>query len=174
MKSNLFAKDNLKIARIGYYSKERNGIVLEKSDAYAILYLDKDDNQRGYYNVFDEKHALPVFRRSRVYTNYTKDGEPYGTMIIQVGGRDVTGPCYIIDDSDALCFLPQLVTKNRLKEIIYRSKYFFPDRLSLLNADKPRQRIKHFFKMVGDDDRYLKLIDYFNRNDELGIQYVKK
>lgn len=174
MKTNLYHRDKLRLARIGYFSKERNGVVMEKSNAYAIVYPRDCEHENDYYNVFDEEYALPVFKRSRVYSNYTRDGEAFGTKVYQVGGNVETGPCYVIEDSSVLDCLPNLVTRNSIKELIYRSKSFFPDRLSLLKNDTFPQMIKHFFQLIGDNDKYIQLADYFNRHDELGIQYVKK
>lgn len=172
-------KDKLKLAKIKYYDSKHNGVggveLSTPVDAYAFLYKINDT----YINLFDPIEELPIFKRTK-YTNTTKDGEDYGNMLVQVSGTNTSGPCFVIENIT----MPQLlgnnisenITYDILKNYIYDSSRFFPDRIELYRIDNSlslnRKNYIRRKKLSKDIESLHTLKEYFNSHD-YGKTYIK-
>ena len=169
METKTYKREGLRLGRIGYFSEKHNGVALDKSNAYALLY--KDEENEEYSSIFNDS-KYPIFERIPYYANYTKDGEPYGSKIICVGGTEKTGPCYVIETEPLfVSFLPFTVTLEQLKLLMFRSETFFPDRMALLELEPDKRWVRRLKKH--DRLQLERLEDYFN-SQEVAIQYIKR
>lgn len=162
-----YHREGLRLGRIGYFSVEHNGVALEKSNAYAIIYNDGEE----YHNIFNDSD-FPIFERSPFYANYTKDGEPYGSKVVHVGGTEASGPCYVIEDEPYFeRIAPAVVDIDTLKNIMYASCYFFPDRVALLETEDNCRWVR---KLKKEDKKRLAHLEEFFKSQEVAIQYIKR
>jgi len=157
---------DLKLARIRYFDRKMNGAEVTGIDAYAFLYQVGDE----YINLFSEEDSYPVFGRVP-YTNTTRDGEDFGTKIVQLAGEDESGPCYIIDVDDCSEFFGEdKMDLRTLKEYVMRSDKFFPARYKMLTENASRSsKILNYKKINADRQMLKKFNEYLFSGREIGF-----
>lgn len=156
MENKKFNTKDLKLARIRYFDKKMNGAEVTNIDAYAFLYQVGDE----FINVFNEEDSFPVYGRTP-YSNTTRDGEDYGTMIVQLSGDTESGPCYIIDVDDcSKLFGKETMDYSTLREYVIRSDKFFPARGKMLTEGSRSFKLLNYKKIQEDKKNMTRLNEY--------------
>ena len=157
----------LKLAKVRYYDAENNGAELSDIDAYAFLI-----NVNGHYiNLFDPIEELPVYDRT-FYTNTTRRGDDFGTLIKHIDGAIEDGPCYILERMDlGRIFKGDTIKISELVNYIFKSDKFFVDRLNLYKENKgslPRNTISKN-KLKEDVLKMFRLEEYLNGHERTKV-----
>lgn len=122
-----FDKNKVWLAEMKYYSKENNGIELSEPLTYAFV-VDLGDGE--FANPFDVSEDFPVFKRT-LYSNYTADGESYGTKVVLVNTIDRTGPCYVLSKNVGdMGLMGDIVSSEQLIDYMFKNSetLYFKDR----------------------------------------------
>ena len=155
MISKTMKSENVRLARVRYYDVERNGLEVDDINAYAFLLK----TGTSYINIFDMTSNYPVFDRVP-YSNTTKNGEDYGTKVIQISGDpDKSGLCYVLEATTGKSlFNLDEVTDELLKIYMIHSNKFFVDRMNILQESPSLlQKIGNLPKLVADEKKHARL-----------------
>ena len=157
---------DLKIAQVRYFDASHNGVLVPHLEAYVIL---QRITENQYVNVFHPEVEYPVYERIP-YSNTTKDGWEFGTMIMQVSGKSEDGLCYVMLATPVQDVLGvEQVTMEELEEVVLRWKEFFIDRIDLLK----KQKNFIFSKQLREDKKKMKIFQEYIDSCEKGLQYHK-
>ena len=163
--SKVFLTENLILARIGFWSEEKQEIAPELSDAYALLYIDPQ-------------------RRGAVCDPVRADGEPEYPVfgVTESGGilcdrRPQEGLCFVLTDKARQLsgFNHRYVTRGYLAEYMLNSDCFFYNRLSLLQNVTGIRRVRCFNTIRKDRQSFFALQEYLrvHRREEENMQFAK-
>lgn len=133
-----FDKNKVWLAEMKFYSKENNGIEVSDPLTYAFV-VDLGDGQ--FANPFNVSDEFPVFKRT-LYSNYTQDGEGFGTKVVLVNTIDRTGPCYILSKNVGdMGLMGDIVSSEQLIDYMFKNsdRLFFKDRKQFAK-DKLKKR----------------------------------
>ena len=147
---NKFKRDKIYIAGVRYFDKEHNGIELGDNLTYVIVAKKGRGKKAVYYNVFDNTETYPVFKRSKYYSNYTKNGEAYGTKMVLRSGKATSGPCWILEEKLSEDKFDEEITINELEELMIESDKYFKDRKNLIYKRVKKNPIKMLKKISQD------------------------
>ena len=127
-KDNLFFDSkSVWLAELKYYSKENNGIEYNGYPlSYAFL-IDLGDGQ--FANPFNLTDNLPVFKRT-FYSNYTLDGESFGTKVFLANDIDKTGACYVLSKNVTNMGIDgDVISSLEMIDYMFDSGLYFKDRV---------------------------------------------
>lgn len=146
MSSIKFKRENLFLAEVKYFDKEKKGI--EVSDNLSYVVVARCGNEKDgytYFNALDMNDIHPVFERSSCYTNYY-NGMDYGNKMIFVGGWLENGPCWVIKSELSRRCFDEDVSLEEIEEAVLNSSNYFKDRKNI--ALKRFKKMKEPFKMI--------------------------
>jgi len=156
--SRVIKTENLRLAAIRYYSK---GVGVEVSDpvGYKVLEEYGKDTYINPLNISDE---YPIFERAP-YANVNNDGFEYGSKMRLVNDVNVSGPCYVLFNTNLKdSFEEDLITVEDLEEYILRSNYYFRER-SQIALDRikyhPIQMLRILKKDTKSEEKYNKFFE---------------
>lgn len=162
---NKIKTNRLFLAGVRYFDIEHNGVEILPLEAYAFL----TEVNGKYVNIFSPEEELPVYKRVP-YSNTTRDGEDYGSMIMLVNGEVVEGPCFVLE-AEQPYFRKEEMTMEELEQYIVSSDKFFVDRIKILQ--NKRKLLFGRKKLQKDLSDLEKLNDFFG-SYEKGITYRKE
>lgn len=172
----MISTDRIRLAELKYFDAKHNGIEYGDAQSYVLLYEvpDKCTSSVKYVNFFDFCDTYPVFKRSKFYGAFTKDGVDFGTKIVPVSDDVSTGPCFLLTDVNFRdVFGRDNVTIDVLENYILKSEKYFKDREMIA-----RRRLHDFREPIGmvriinkDKKSRAKMEEFFA---ERGIQKIIK
>lgn len=166
------SSSKIKLADLRFY-EDGLGIELTDSQSRGIL-IDFLGNE-NYINPFILEESYPVFKRT-LGTNFTGDGESFGTKLLHVSNSLATGPCWVLDRTDFAGVIGKdEVTVDELEEFVLKSPEFFKDRMSVVQrrvADGDDSSMMQ--EIIEKDEKAIAAMhDFFNER-EIGYQKVKE
>ena len=178
MNEKMIDSKNIRLGRLTYFDTVHNGSAVPPVGAYVFMVKDG-----LYYNPFDLTMDLPVYDRTP-YTNTTKNGEDFGTKIVNVQGEVTDGLCVVLEKIDVgEYFGKEQMNLNMLKECILNSDSFFIDRIKLFEQEKNEQGILKMFskkerklasKVAEDKMKLEKLLIFLDEcNSEKEIHHTR-
>ena len=174
MEKRVINTKDLKLARVKYFDTEHNGAELTDIEAYVFLQKVGDE----YANVFELSDSTPVLDRVP-YSNYTKDGEPFGTRLVHVNGELTDGACYVIEPVNVSEMLRRReyseserkdISLDELTQYVMSSDMFFVDRINLIMSQGRPKLHKGVLKR---DRANMDRLQQYLLSHEKGYQYVK-
>lgn len=162
----------LRLAQFRYYNLERQASEIPDDKAYTIL----AEINGTYINVLNPLETLPVYDRSSVYKNYTKDGmHEFGNKIFLVNGEEQDGPCFILELINMQNeFGKEIVTMKDIENYVLNSRMFFPDRLKLLEINRKQISSLYRKKLLLEDTQKLNRFNEYFSSFEKGKELEKK
>lgn len=147
------------------YSVEHRGVELNN---YGYVFLKKClyNDEEKYINLLNYFDEYPVYKRYPV-SNYTKDGESYGTKIVQVCGEEKDGPCFVIFSHEKIenLFNDEYISLNDLEKIALDGNYFFKDFEDVVEESNLSFFEKRKYLKKHKEER-IKLNEYLNSLNE--------
>ena len=146
-----FDSKNVWLAELKYYSKENKGIEYNTTPlSYAFLV---DLGEGEFVNPFNVGEDFPVFKRT-LYSNYTLDGESFGTKVLLVNNVEKTGACYVLSknvvdmgiNGDMICSLEMI-------DYMFDSGLYFKDRMQFAK-DKFKGHPIKLKKFMYDEEKH--------------------
>lgn len=159
--NTLLSVKNIRRAQIRYFEVGKNGCEIPDIKAYIYFYK---INEQYYINMFHPYEECNVYDRVP-YSNETKSGESFGTMLKLVTGKEEDGVCYVLDkNSDAISDVEYISIEDLQKKILMMDEFvvdriFIEQSMNILNRCILKDVIKK------DNECLKELQDYINSKE---------
>ena len=159
--NTLLSVKNIRRAQIRYFEVGKNGCEIPDIKAYIYFYK---INEQYYINMFHPCEECNVYDRVP-YSNETKSGESFGTMLKLVTGKEEDGVCYVLDkNSDAISDVEYISIEDLQKKILMMDEFvvdriFIEQSMNILNRCILKDVIKK------DNECLKELQDYINSKE---------